>query len=409
MPKDEYESNVKFQDSVRDEYHRFCKENGWARVNCVSNDQELLDIATINNRICLQIEKLSKINVKSTAKPLKEIITDVTIKKRGGVSLNPSSGSDKTNPMPDSSVSSSTMSATSDEASDNAKYAEDLNTEPVISRHTQMVLKRRHEQQQKINASKGVGNRAAVVNTKGQKDKHARQQELLRLIKSNKMASGVTRAEHVKAIQSKQNPGLVKEPEQPSKDRHVSDIPPQARSPKSLLLPLEVIERTRKTVNICKTIFGNEKHAKDMYYYFLQKGYNELPEKIKKYFKSLMQHYFSGDLTVYPEDVTFKKNLTRGLLFDEKWSDNMNYLYREYKIAINKDDYNRRWFPEELIIMASICKQRIQFGDVLFEPVSLDKLPSLYVNDGPLKKKYLEVSKYLHKHTPTVGVIQINI
>ena len=86
-------------------------------------------------------------------------------------------------------------------------------------------------------------------------------------------------------------------------------------------------------------------------------------------------------------------------------------MYKEYKTAIKNEDYNRRWFPEEIIMIASIWKQKIRFGEKMFDVIQLDnqRLQSIYVSNNPISKKFRDVSKYLHEHTPKVGMIQIDL
>jgi hypothetical protein len=184
---------------------------------------------------------------------------------------------------------------------------------------------------------------------------------------------------------------------------------------KTNVLPTEIIERTRKTDDLLGLIFGSPEYTKDIFYFFLQKyGYTDLPIQIKVYFRALMKHYFEGNVVFYQEDEIIKSYLAKVHSNTDKdvWQSKLNLLYRQYKIAIRTvDATQRRWFPEEILIMASIFKYRIRFGDKEFMPIKLDstRLASLYVRKNLLRTKYMNVLKYLHDNVPTKSTIIINL
>jgi len=265
----------------------------------------------------------------------------------------------------------------------------------TLTNREQLVLRRRREQQVYLK-QRGIGTRNVKKKIEQermrnqQRAKIQRQNDLLKHVVSKRVSSGKSGP----SVQAKQR------------------LYPKT-AVKSLLFEREVIERTRKTAGVCSAIFGSDVHVKHIFIFFLHKyGYQDLPPKFKQYFAALMQHYFVGEIKLYPEDLEFKQNLSRVLVFDdEKWFDNLDKLYKEYRLALKKENVERRWFPEELIMISTIWKQRIIFGDKNFEPIKLNipKLGSIYVQNSPLRQKYLSVAKYLRNHTPKLGIIQINL
>jgi hypothetical protein len=277
--------------------------------------------------------------------------------------------------------------------STNTIPTESINTE--LSEKEKLVLRRR-KQQQMFMSQRGIGNRRERKKYKEQKRREMkdakikRHNDLLRHIVTKRVGSG--KSSPPKNVKDKLYP-----------KGHV----------KSTLINRETVERTRKTANISSAIFGSDIYIKEIYLFFLQKyGYNELPLEFKRYFRALMQHYFEGDVKMYEEDYEFKENLSRVLVFDnEKWFDNLIKLYKEYRLALKKENIERRWFPEELIMISSIFKQRIVFGEKKFNPVKLNatRLASIYINSSPLRRKFLNVASYLKNHTPKIGIIKINL
>ena len=162
-------------------------------------------------------------------------------------------------------------------------------------------------------------------------------------------------------------------------------VPPPP--PKCVVLSSEIIERTRKTDNLVSIIFGSSEYTIEIYQIFLQKyPYNILPKEMQKAFKGLMQHYFEEDIELYKEDYEFKRYLEKALLLDhETWSSRLPQLYREYRLAfktINVAD--RKWFPEEIILLSSIFHHRIIFGPYQFERCVLDnkRLSAIFLKTG---------------------------
>jgi dTMP kinase len=420
--KDEYEKNVQFQEKVCQEYRKLCKERseeGWAMVPC-TDANGLLDVEKITSRIESTIERVNK-KIDLIRKP-KSTIKNAKNKRKGAAALAlPAQSGRSVDPIQQSQsqknnvsladvviVSNKNVLPQEDREIEDLKDISQPEPEaqqaelsrpkkddsiPKLSKNTQLILKRRI-QQRTMNQS-GMGKRAQKqyqqqLEMQKQRDQIRRQQNLLKHVHKKRTNAGVP--EPPKSVMNKINP---------------------PKPTKSLLLSREIVERTRKTNGICSAIFGSDSHVKNVYLLFLQKySFKDLPPKFKHYFRALIQHYYSGEITMYPEDIEFKKHLDKCLVFDnEKWFEHLDKLYHEYRLALKRENGSRRWFPEEIIMISSIWKQKLVFGEHKFDVIQLDikRLQSIYITNSPVSKQFKDVAKYLHDHTPKVGVIQIDL
>jgi dTMP kinase len=406
---DEYEKNKDYQRKVRQEYLSLSADRTevWSRIECVDEDLEtLLGIETIHSRVW-----------NSVCKKLVEQLHKKQDLEQSNISNDKPIVTDANN----DSVTNAEHIAKRLIAQRNAhqfRKASGFGRNNITPRQKQQMdeaarIKRQKEMLKRMNISKKEREKEEANNRKNQ---------LLR------------RVQHLK--RGRPNVENTKKPV--SEDKHRTSIPlkaqsnvplktqPEPQSPKlkvalktsseskKYVLSLDVVERTRKTEGLVNMIFGSSEYIKDVYYFFLQKyDYSLLPKELQLCFMSLMRHYFSEDVTLYQEDDGIKTYLYDAIDNPKgNWLSKLSTLYHQYRIAIGKIDPNRKWFPEEIILITNIFKYRIRFGEKEFTPSKLDstRLSSIYVMKGPLRQKYMKVHKYLRaNNTGTKGIIQLNL
>ena len=279
-------------------------------------------------------------------------------------------------------------------------------------------LRAQREDYSKRNAA--FGRRNVTLRQQQQEDEAERikkQREMLKKINVEKKEQEKQKAESRRQDLLKRVEDLKRRAPKDTKKPRANIPSPSIPKPeiKCYVLPREVIERTRKTDNLLESIFGSAEYVQDIYYFFLQKyGYPDLPPTFQSYFRALMQHYFEEDVVLYPDDEIIRSYLNKVMLVDdEAWHKKIPLLYRQYKIVIKQiNPVSRRWFPEEIIMLASIFRHYIRFGDTEFIPIKLDstRLSTIYVQQNALRSKFQKVFQYIKTHnTVKTGVIQINL
>lgn len=378
---DMYEKDVSFQQMVRKEYLDLCKSrrDKWIQIACMINGKletpERIQLKVFS-MLCRKLLQQRHVSTDNNSMYLPHLI-----KKDIPLSVTPESNRD-------------------------AKQS-------LVDR-----LRIQREEYSKRNTAFGRGN---VTLRQQQQEEEAerskKQRELLKTINMEKKEKEKTIAEERRRELARRVEDIKKrttgEKTQPRANIPTESVPkPEI---KCYILPREVIERVRKTDNLMESIFGSPEYVKEIYYFFLQKyGYPDLPPVFQTYFRALMQHYFEEDVVLYPEDEFIRNYLNKIIILDnEQWQDKLPLLYRQYKIVINQiNPVSRRWFPEEIIIIASIFRQHIRFGDTEFIPEKLDntRLSSIYVQPNPLRVKFQKIFQFLKTRSSIKpGLIQINL